>query len=215
MPSRCLPNTFQTPSRHMSNSIQKLAWPILALTCPTLKCPDLTSPDLTSPALTGSAFTYTDLTCPDSGLDLSRLAQSLLNQSWLDQSWLNQSWLDQSWLDQSWLDLSRLDLSRLDPSHTNSSFQTQFRNYAATFFIFPRYLATLDKIFDLAVGGWVVIRSKLMPLHGPTCKIAKLQAGLKFPSCVSLCRAQTFKWDCHFLPGEGYFWLEKYCLQTI
>ena len=36
--------------------------------------------------------------------------------------------------------------------------------------------------FDLAVvGGWVVPRSKIIPLHGPTCKIARFQAGLKFP----------------------------------
>ena len=29
---------------------------------------------------------------------------------------------------------------------------------------------------------WVVIRSKIMPLCGPTCKFARFQAGLKFPS---------------------------------
>ena len=29
---------------------------------------------------------------------------------------------------------------------------------------------------------WVVIRSIIMPLRGPTCKFARFQAGLKFPS---------------------------------
>ena len=32
------------------------------------------------------------------------------------------------------------------------------------------------------MGGCVVIRLKIMPFRGPTCKIARFQAGLKFPS---------------------------------
>ena len=31
-------------------------------------------------------------------------------------------------------------------------------------------------------GGWVVPRLKIIPLCGPTCKIARFQAELKFPS---------------------------------
>ena len=43
---------------------------------------------------------------------------------------------------------------------------------------------------ELVVGwvvGWVV-GSKIMPLRGPTCKIARFQEGLKFPSWTRVCQ---------------------------
>ena len=44
-----------------------------------------------------------------------------------------------------------------------------------------------DGFTESMVGGWVARpQCRIMPLRGPTCKIARLQAGLKFP-CWTVC----------------------------
>ena len=75
--------------------------------------------------------------------------------------------------------------------------QTPFRHYQATCLTFTRYLAHSDKIFDLAVGGWlrslcggwvgcgvyvVVYRYIIMPLRGPTRKMVLVRIQFRLNS---------------------------------
>ena len=79
----------------------------------------------------------------------------------------------------------------------NTKRQTHFRGLQDTLYNLPNTLQTPFRLvyspLELSgvVGGWVANTYIVMPLRGPTCKIARFQAELKFQVGPSVAKSRS------------------------